>query len=115
MTDSTTQAVLDMLAEEVGVKNTVGLLVFALPLIAERREALQHHLRVSDWQAASRIAHQTLGSVRMYGSSHMEYLLQQVRQQERDVIGSIAFQQELDQAFEAAICELQQWLDDHPV
>jgi hypothetical protein len=115
MTDSTTRAALDMLEEQVGVKSAVGLLVFALPLIAERRKMLQHHLQLKDWEAALLVAHQTLGSVRMYGSSHIEYLLQQIRQQKISVISSTAFQQELDQEFEATIHVLHQWLDEHPL
>lgn len=115
MTDSSTHSPLDALEEQVGVNRAVALLVFALPLIAERRSGLQQALQAGDWQTAAQVAHQTLGSVRLYGSSQLEYLLQQVRQQDLGVISSLAFQEELDQAFGTVTTTLQEWLDAHPL
>ena len=101
---------LDNLLESLGSKNTVELVMFALPHIAERKETLKQLLQAGDWEAAARVAHKTLSSVRLYGSKQLEVLLQQVRQQAVEVISTPEFQARLDAAFSTVISGLDAWL-----
>lgn len=110
-----TEASLQTLQENLGIKDTIDLLVFALPRIRERQQALHQCLQARDWEAASRVAHQTLSSVRLYGSSQIEQLLQAVRQQDIGVISSASFQQSLVQEFESVTHTVKTWLAKHAV
>jgi hypothetical protein len=109
-----TWAALDALHENLGINGTVDLLAFALPLIVARGDAIRQFLQAGDWEAASRVAHQTLGSVRLYGSAQFEGLLQQVRQKEIGIIGTASFQKALEQAFDDITLTMRAWLDAHP-
>ena len=101
---------LDSLLENLGRAATVELVAFALPHIVLRRDSLKLLLQTGDWEGAGRVAHKTLSSVRLYGSSQFEALLRQVCQQETGVISSAAFQTTLDKEFSSTIKMLEQWL-----
>ncbi len=106
---------LDSLLQALGIKDTVEALVFALPFIIDRKNALGQLLQAGAWKAASQIAHKSLSSVRMYGSTRLEVLLQQVRQQEVAVISTAEFQATLDDEFSMVIHTLEDWLSEHPL
>lgn len=104
---------LDSLLETLGKEDTVAILLFALPLIAERQDALRQFLQASDWGSASHVAHKTLSSLRIYATNQVEVLLQQVRQQDIAVISTAEFQAALDSEFSMVIQTLQGWLSEH--
>lgn len=104
----------DVLLENLGERDAVELLAGILPLINERKIALQQYLHAEDWEAAARIAHKTISSVRLYGSAELETLLQQVRQQELVTIATPAFQAKLEATFSDTMQTLIDWLAEHP-
>ena len=106
---------LDDLVGALGIRDAVETLIFALPYIIERQNALAQFLRVGDWESARHIAHKALSSVRLYASSQLETLLQQVRQQEIAVISTAEFQATLDGEFSTVIHTLEDWLSEHPL
>lgn len=106
---------LDSLLGVLGVKDAVESLVFALPLVTERKNALGQLLQAGDWTTAGHVAHKTLSSVRMYGSDQLEVLLQQVRQQDIAVISTAEFQATLEGEFSMVIHTLESWLSEHPL
>lgn len=101
---------LDSLLENLGVAATVELVAFALPHIILRRDSLKQLLQAGDWEGAAQVAHKTLSSARLYGSSQFESLLRQVCQQEMGVISTAEFQTSLDEEFFSTIKTLEQWL-----
>lgn len=109
MTDVSSEA-LDSLLENLGMKHTVDLVVFALPHISQRRDSLKQLLLTGSWEEAARVAHKTLSSVRLYGSNRLESLLRQVCQRDIAVISTAAFQTTLDAEFSLTISMLEQWL-----
>ncbi len=112
MRDSTSVALTE-LHKNIGLKDTIELLEFALPRIARRGDELQRHLLTADWDAASRIAHQTLSSVHLYSSSQFEQQLQQIHQQNIVVIDTPSFQQELREELDSITHAIRVWLDAH--
>lgn len=104
----------DVLLENLGEADAIKLLSVALPLIEERKMALQQNLQAGDWEVAARLAHKTISSVRMYGSAELETLLRQVHQQELAAIATSAFQVKLEAAFSDTIQTLVDWLREHP-
>lgn len=106
---------LDNLLGALGRKDAVEVLVFALPLIIERKNALGQLLQAGNWSTAGHVAHKIVSSVRMYGSTQLEALLQQVRQQEIAVISTAEFQATLDGEFSTVIHTLENWLSEHPL
>lgn len=106
---------LDDLVGVLGIKDTVETLLFALPYIIERQDALAQFLRAGNWESARHIAHKTLSSVQLYASSQLEALLQQVSQQEMAVISTAEFQTALGGEFSIVIHTLEDWLSEHPL
>lgn len=106
---------LDNLLTNLGKKDTVELLEFALPRIVERKIALMQLLNANNWEAALQVAHKTLSSVRLYGSNQLEALLQQVCRQDMAVVATPEFQATLESEFSGVITTLKQWLAEHPL
>ena len=104
-----------LLLENLGEQGVIELLTFTLPLIKERKRLLLQHLQAGDWEVAARLAHKTLGSIRLYGSAELESLLQQIRQQELPTIATSAFQTTFDAVFSGIIQTLTDWLAAHSV
>jgi hypothetical protein len=101
---------LNSLFDNLGIKDSIDLIIFALPHITERRNALKQFLVAGEWEAAARVAHKTLSSVRLYSSGELEKLLQYVCQQDIKVISTSDFQRMLDDEFSSNISILNRWV-----
>ena len=69
---------IDQLIENIGLEDSRDLLAKALPIIISRKHTLLKALEDNEITLASECAHQTSASIRLYGSSHLEELLQEV-------------------------------------
>lgn len=108
--------VLDLVADELGVKDTAELFQFALPVIVERMNKLEHFLGAGEWDAAAQCANTTISSVRLYGSDRLEVLLRQVQAAGSPESANTDWQtvrHDLSEEFRTAIDALQSWLDVH--
>jgi HPt (histidine-containing phosphotransfer) domain-containing protein len=95
---------LEQLSQQLGVKDTIEVLEYALPRIIERQEKIHQHLQMKNWQAASKDAHQIISSVRLYGSDELEKLLKKVKDCQQIEAN------QLSTAFNEVIQAIQQWL-----
>lgn len=103
---------LQFLQRELGCKNTYELLAFSLPILQERKNALFESLQKQDWSRAANIAHQTCGSVRMYGSTQLETLLRVVSQRNVSMASDYSFQRNLENEMNAMLAHIQRWLEE---
>lgn len=110
MTNVGREGALDSLLENLGMTATVELVAFALPHIVLRKDSLKQLLQAGEWEGAARVAHKTLSSARLYGSSQFDSLLRQVCQQDMAIISTAEFQTTLDAEFSSTIKALEQWL-----
>jgi hypothetical protein len=104
-------ATLVELHQNIGHKDTIELLEFALPRISQRGNDLQKCLLAKDWDSAAKIAHQTLSSARLYSSSQFELQLQHIHNKEIELIDTALFQQEFHDEVEKVKQAIRSWLD----
>lgn len=69
---------IDQLIENIGLEDSRNLLAKSLPIIIGRKRALLKALEDNEVSLVSEYPHKTSSSVRLYGSSHLEGLLQEV-------------------------------------
>ena len=106
--------ILNDLSSRLGLADTVELLIFALPLIRERRQELSDALLSQDWGRVHRCAYKTLGSVRIYGSETLEELLLSVPViQEKSRVEIEEFRGRLFTEMEDVIQGIEYWLEQH--
>lgn len=108
--------VLDLVADELGVKDTAELFEFALPVIVERKHKLEQFLGAGEWDAAAQCANTTISSVRLYGSEKLEVLLRQIQDAGSSESANTDWQtlrHDLSEEFQVAIDALQTWLELH--
>ena len=98
---------IDKMIENIGAEESKELLIEALPIIIARKGAILKALAQNDISAASKTAHRTAGSIRLYGSSSLEMLLAEVMGLSVNVSPRSALQAELESEFDAAIHEIQ--------
>lgn len=106
---------LDQCAEHLGMEEAIDMFDYALPLIVKRKQELCSYLQTQDWEAAKQCAHQTISSVRLYGSQHLETQLQHIRLLDTtdNHTDPIQLEKTLAQAFDQTIQEVTIWLDKH--
>ncbi len=103
---------LETIAQNLGIEDTIELLEYALPRIAQRQKKIQESLLAEDWEAASKCAHQTISSVRLYGTEELEKLLRQAKQAGEDTADAdiVTLQQELLAEFDHVSQTIREWL-----
>lgn len=104
---------IERLTQNLGLKDTIEVLEYALPRVAEKQKKIQQHLQQKHWEKASLYAHKTISSVRLYGSAELERLLNKV--QEHNESERIQLQQQLLKEFNHVIQTIQQWLTVHKI
>ncbi len=106
---------LETIAQNLGIEDTIELLEYALPRIAQRQKKIQESLLAEDWEAASKCAHQTISSVRLYGTEELEKLLRQAKQAGEDTADAdiVTLQQELLAEFDHVSQTIREWLLTH--
>jgi hypothetical protein len=104
---------LSSIVSSLGVKDSIELLEYALPFIAHRDKKIQQCLTEKNWECATKYAHRTLSSVRLYGSKRLEMLLQQVKLAGDSTINTDILQKELSLEFKEVSQSIKQWLALH--
>ncbi len=102
---------LDQLTQDLGIEDAVEVLEYALPRVFERQKKIQEHLQAKQWKEASAYAHQTMSSIRLYGSDELERLLNKIKDHNENE--RIQLQDQLSQEFSLVIQTIQQWLSLH--
>lgn len=108
----TADLAIKQLLSKYGATDTIEMLEFALPLVTERKESLKKSLLDNNLVEASKLAHKTISSIRLYGSSRLENLLQEVK----DVKShqkALELQPQLVEEFDVVINVIRNWLQ-HP-
>ena len=104
---------LETVVRRLGVEDAIEFLEYALPRIIQRKKWLQEYLSTGDSEAASQCAYRTIGSVRLYGSTKLELLLEQVKLVSNGDIDPVSLQRELSVEFDKAINAIREWLEAH--
>ena len=102
---------LDKLMQDLGIEDAIEVLEYALPRVFERQKKIQQHLQAKQWEEASAYAHQTISSIRLYGSDELERLLRKIK--ERNESERIELQGQLSREFTDVLQAIEQWLVVH--
>lgn len=103
------------LVAQIGIKDTVEVLLITLPHISEWRYALQQALESNDEETSQLYAYKAISSVRFYGSERLEALLQTVIAGKLDLSETQQLAIQLEQEFAYVEQKLRIWLAQHPI
>ena len=101
---------IDQLIENIGLEDSRDLLTKSLPIIIGRKRTLLKALEDNEISLASECAHQASSSIRLYGSGHLEGLLQEVISLSLAQPVRHGLQGELEAEFNDAISEIKKRL-----
>lgn len=99
------------LINSLGLDESKKLLTDALPIITNRKNDLLTALQQKDFETANQLAHKTMGSIRLYGSSELEMLLQEVISLKSIKACRPNLFNELELEFDHAIHEIEQCIN----
>lgn len=103
------------LIDQLGLEDATDLVKVSLPILADWRAKLSHALEAGDMDAAAKLAHRAISSVRLYGTERLELLLRRLTnrevQQQSEVV---VFEEKLSAEFQFIEQTLQQWLSEQP-
>jgi hypothetical protein len=108
----TAAAAIEQLVDKLGETEAIEMLEFALPLIVERESNLTDQLLSGNLAEAAKYAHKTISSIRLYGSSELENLLQAVKDVKNHA-QALALQPRLSKEFNLTINVVKNYLHEH--
>jgi len=79
--------------------------------VLHKKNQFSQHIHAQNWESAKQCAHQTISSVRLYGSESLETQLHRVKLLGTTDIDPIELEQALSLAFDQTIQAVKEWLN----
>lgn len=112
MRTATTTDALEALLLRFGVTETIEMLEYARPFVAQWEQQLREAMLSDDRETAANYAHKAISSVRLYGSPALERLLRRVKDGDSGMY-SEAMQHSLFAEFAAVRGAVDDWIAEH--